>query len=197
MAAITSIPQPHDVKTLIRLQGKIQIIKRLIAQLSYTFRPFNELLKKDAHFEWDESYQQSFNHINQYLLNPLVLIHPKDGFPFYLYLSAMNFILGVMLIQNNEQAKEQAIYYLNRTPMVCELKYVYIDKVCLEIIFANNKLKHYILNHTTYMIFRADPLKYMMRKVDHNTDTTKCIMFLSKLDLVFISQRLGYRKSVS
>jgi len=57
VTAIMSMPLPHNVKTLRSLQGKIQAIRRFIAQLSYKCKPFNELLKKDIQFKWSESYQ--------------------------------------------------------------------------------------------------------------------------------------------
>lgn len=46
-----------------------------------------------------------------------------------------------------------------------------------------------MLNHITYVISKANPLKHMMSKVCHNMRTTKWILFLSKFDLIFISQK--------
>lgn len=56
-----------------------------------------------------------------------MLIPPKDDIPFHLYPLATDFTLGFMLAQKNDQAKEQAIYYLNRTLVDYELCYAYID----------------------------------------------------------------------
>lgn len=46
-----------------------------------------------------------------------------------------------------------------------------------------------MLNHTTYVISKANPLKYMMSKAYHNMHTTKWIMFPSDFDLIFISEK--------
>ena len=92
-----------------------------------------------------------------------------------------------MLAQKNEYNKEQVVYYLSQTLVDYELKYVYMKKLCLAIIFAAKKLRHYMLNHTTYVIVKADPLRYMMNKTYQNTRIAKWIMYLTKFDLQFIS----------
>lgn len=46
-----------------------------------------------------------------------------------------------------------------------------------------------MLNHTTYVIYRVDPLKHMMRKTYHNTQTTKWILFFLEFQLIFINQK--------
>jgi len=70
-----------------------------------------------------------------------------------------------------------------------ELKYVYMEKLCLAIVFATKKLRHYMLNHTTYVIAKVDPLRYMMNKTSQNMRTSKWIMYLTEFDLQFINQK--------
>ena len=86
-----------------------------------------------------------------------------------------------MLAQKNEQ--EQVVYYLIQTLVDYEIKYVYKEKLGLAIIFTTKKLRHYMLNHTTYVIAKVDPLKYMMNKTYQNTRTSKWIMYLTKFNL--------------
>jgi len=73
--------------------------------------------------------------------------------------------LGSMLAQNNKNNKEQAIYYLIQTLVGYEIKYVYLGKLCLIMVFTTKKLRYYMLNHTTYVITKIDPLKYMMNTI--------------------------------
>lgn len=74
-----------------------------------------------------------------------------------------------MLTQKNECNKEQAIYYLNQTLVDYKVKYAYMEKLYLAIIFIMKKLRHYMLNHTTHVILKIDPLEYMMNKTYQNT----------------------------
>lgn len=91
------MPLSYDLNTLRSLQGKIQAIRCFIAQLLDKYWSFNDLLKKGIQFEWEEDYHKEFDDIKKYLLNPLIFIPPKEGVMFYMYLSSMNFTLGVML----------------------------------------------------------------------------------------------------
>ena len=47
-----------------------------------------------------------------------------------------------------------------------------------------------MLNHTTYVISKVDPLKYMMNKTYQNSRTAKWIMHLTEFDLYFVGQKL-------
>lgn len=186
VTSITSMPPPHDIKTLRSLQGKIQAIRWFISQLSNKFHLFNALLKKGVKFNWSEGCQKTFDEIKQYLLNPPFFIPPRYGFPFHLYLLVTEFALEVMLAHKNDQAKDQAIYYLSYTLIDYELRYVYIKKVWLALVFTAKKLRYYIFNNITYVISKVNPLKQMMRKAYHNTHAPKWIMFLIEFDLIFI-----------
>lgn len=78
-----------------------------------------------------------------------------------------------MLAQKNENNKEQAIYYLSRTLVGYEIKYLCLEKLCLAMVFTTIKLRYHMLNHTTYVISKVDPYKYMMNKTYQNARTSK------------------------
>lgn len=94
-----------------------------------------------------------------------------------------------MLVQKNENNKVQSIYYIIQALVSYEIKYVYLEKLCLVVVYTTKKLRYYILNHTMYVIAKVDPLKYMMNKNYQNVRTFKWIMHLTKFDLIFISQK--------
>lgn len=147
------MPLPYDLKTLRSLQGKIQAIHRFVSQLFDWCHPFNELLNKSMVFEWNEKYQEAFDEIKCYLSTTPILVPPKDSLPFQLYLLMIDFALGIMLAQKNDLDREQSIYYLNWTLIDYELRYIYMECLCLAIIFVVKKLCYYMLNHMIYMIY--------------------------------------------
>lgn len=57
-----------------------------------------------------------------------------------------------------------------------ETRYVHMEKPFLA------KLRHYMLNHTTYVIEKVYPLKYMMNRTHHNTRITMWIMLFIESD---------------
>lgn len=61
---------------------------------------------------------------------------PITGEPLILYVAALERSLGALLAQNNEEGKENALYYLSQTLVGAEHNYSPIEKVCLALIFA-------------------------------------------------------------
>lgn len=68
------------------------------------------------------------------------------------------------MAQLDDNGNEKAIYYLSRTLVGYELNYTAIERACLVVVFCTQKLHHYMLNHTTYLISKIDPLKYLLSK---------------------------------
>jgi len=57
------------------------------------------------------------------LSHPPVLGAPSPGKPIRLYIAAYKKSLGALCVQENEEGKEVALYYLSRTLVGAELKY--------------------------------------------------------------------------
>lgn len=87
---------------------------------------------------------------------------PAPGKSLLLYVATMESSLRVLLAQHNEEGKENVLYYLNRTMVGAKLNYSPIEKICLALVFALQKLRHYLLTTMVHLISRADPLKYIM-----------------------------------
>jgi len=56
----------------------------------------------------------------------------------------MDYSLGALLTQNNDQGYEQSIYYLTRTMIGVEHRYNPVEKECLVLVFAVQKMRHYL-----------------------------------------------------
>jgi len=121
-------------------------------------------MKKGAPFEWDESCRVTFEKIKKYLSNPPVLGAPIPKKPLIVYIEAQEKSLGAFCLQQNEEVKEIALYYLSRTLVVVELKYSPIKKICLSLIFAIQRLRHYIQAYTVQVISKTDPIKYILSR---------------------------------
>ena len=85
---------------------------------------------------WTVEHQAAFGKLNAYLAKPPVLMPPKGNKPLKLYIAAAEDSLGAFLDQDNEEGKEQAIYYLSRFLNSCECKYSAVEKLCLALYFA-------------------------------------------------------------
>ncbi|KAG9442536.1 hypothetical protein H6P81_018390 [Aristolochia fimbriata] len=178
--AIQKMSEPKNVFELKSFQGHLAYIRYFISNLAGRCQPFSRLLKKDTPFEWDDSCRNAFNNIKVYLTKPPVLVAPIVDRPLLLYIAA----------QEKSNNKERSLYYLSRTLVGAELNYSPIEKTCLALIFAIQKLRHYLLAHSTNLILRADPLKYIMSRPILYGRLAKWALLLSELKINFVPQRV-------
>lgn len=162
--AILEMPPPQNLKELRSLQGRLAYIRRFIANFAGRIQPFTRKTKKDIPFFWDENCQQALDGIKSYLLNPPVLAAPIPGKELILYTTALDESLGALLAQENENGKENALYYLSRVLVGAEHAYSPIEKHCLALVFAVKKLRHYMIAHRVTLISKVHPLKYLMTR---------------------------------
>ncbi|XP_019160042.1 PREDICTED: uncharacterized protein LOC109156645 [Ipomoea nil] len=109
-------------------------------------------MKKGVPFVWDEACKNAFQSIKSNLMKPPVLTAPIPGRSLILYISAQESSVGALLAQENDNGKENALYYLSRMMTPNELKYLPIEKLCLALVFAIRKLKHYFEAHTIRLV---------------------------------------------
>ncbi|KAM1119793.1 hypothetical protein ACFX2B_043333 [Malus domestica] len=109
-------PSPTNKVQMQRLLGKINFLRRFIANLAGKIQPLTPLLRlKDKEvFKWSPPHQETFDRIKAYFTSPPMLMPPQRGKPLKLYISTSEKSMGSLLDQNNEGGKEQAIYYLSR-----------------------------------------------------------------------------------
>ncbi|CAL2257468.1 unnamed protein product [Prunus armeniaca] len=115
---------------------------------------------------------------------------PIKGKALILYIQALERSLGALLTQHNEDGKENALYYLSRTLVGAEENYTSIKKVCLTLVFAVQKLQHYILSHRVILISKANPLRYLMSKLMLSGRLAKWSLLLFKFEIKFMPQKV-------
>ncbi|XP_028060408.1 uncharacterized protein LOC114264016 [Camellia sinensis] len=186
--AIAEMP-PRNLRELKGLQGRLAYIRRFISNLAGQCLPFSRLMKNGVPFEWDQQCQNAFNSIKEYLLKPPVLMSAIKGKPLLLYITALDGSLGALLAQHNEHGKENALYYLSRTLVGAEVNYSPIEKTCLALVFALQKLKHYVLEHEVKLISRADPLKYILSRPILSGKIAKWAVILQQFAIEYVLQR--------
>ena len=111
---------------------------------------------------------------------------PIKGKPLLLYITALDGSLGALLAQRNAHRKENALYYLSRTLVGAEVNYSPIEKTCLVVVFALQKLKHYVPKHEVKLISRADPLKYILSRPILSGKITKWALILQQFAIEYV-----------
>ena len=72
--AIQEMSAPHTEKEVRCFLGRLNYIARFISHLTATYEPIFKLLKKDQIVRWNKDCQATFDKINEYLQEPLILM---------------------------------------------------------------------------------------------------------------------------
>ncbi|KAA0065385.1 uncharacterized protein E6C27_scaffold17G00500 [Cucumis melo var. makuwa] len=182
--AIQKMPRPKSLHDLRSLQGRLAYIRRFISNLAGRCQPFQMLMRRGENFVWDEACQNAFDSIKKYLLNPPVLRAPIPGKPLILYIAAQERSLGALLAQEKEKGKERALYYLSITLVGAEVNYSPIEKMCLALFFAIDKLRHYMQAFMVHLVAKADPIKYVLSRPIISGRLAKWAVILQQYDIL-------------
>ncbi|KAI5342406.1 hypothetical protein L3X38_010281 [Prunus dulcis] len=186
---IRDMPEPRNLHELKSLQGHLAFIQRFISNLSGRCQPFSRLMKKDVPFVWDQACHNAFESIKKYLSSSPLLGAPILGKQLKLYIATQERSIGALLAQENESHKEQALYYLSRTHTGPELNYTPIEKTCLALVFAIQKLRHYMQAFTVLLITRADPVRYVMSKPVLTGRLAKWALLLNQYEIIYTLEK--------
>ncbi|KAA3462430.1 RNA-directed DNA polymerase (Reverse transcriptase), Ribonuclease H [Gossypium australe] len=115
---------------------------------------------------------------------------PNPDRPLILYLAVFGNSMGYVLGQHDESGRKvRAIYYLSKKLTECETRYSPIEKLCCSLIWTTRRLRQYMLYHTTWLMSKLDPLKYMMKSTALNGRMTRWKILFSKFDIVYVNQK--------
>ena len=115
---------------------------------------------------------------------------PFEGRPLIMYLTVLENSMGCVLGQHDESGrKEHAIYYLSKKFTDCETKYSLLEKTCCALAWAAFRLRQYMLTHTTLLISKMDPIKYIFEKPALSRRITRWQMILTECDIQYTTQK--------
>ena len=89
---------------------------------------------------------------------------PVPERPLIMYLIVLELSMGCILGRDEIGTKEHGIYYLTKKFTDYETRYSNLEKTCCALAWATKRLRQYMLTHTTWLIARKDPLKYVLEK---------------------------------
>jgi len=119
------------------------------------------------------------------MLMPLV-----PGRPFILYMMIMDESMGCMLGQHDESGKrERAVYNLSKKFTASEMNYSLLERTCCALVWASHHLRQYMLSHTTWLISKKDPVKYIFEKPALPGRIARWKVLLSEFDIVYVTQK--------
>ena len=143
--AVTSYPQPTDVKELQGFLGLANYYHRFVQGFASIALPLYQLTSKNAKgFDWTPHCQQAFDQLKQLLVSPPILAYPRFEIPFAVHMSdASDHAIGGVLNQIQD-GKERVIAYFSRQLGKAQRNYSTIEREALAVVSAIQEFYPYL-----------------------------------------------------
>ena len=79
-----------------------------------------------------------------------MLSAPEPGKELFMYLSVSEHAMSAVLLR--DQGVQQPVYYISKTLVDAETRYLPLEKLVLALIHATRKLPQYFQAHTVYVL---------------------------------------------
>ena len=145
------------------LTEKLAALNRFISKFADCCRPFYQLLKKWKGFQWDEECEKAFQDLKEYLTQAPMLMAPDPEEDLFMYLLVSNYVVNAVLLR--DQGVQHPVYYISKTLVNAETKYLPLKKLVLALVHATRKLPHYFQAHTLYVL-TGYPLLSLLKRSD-------------------------------
>ena len=146
---------------------------------------------------WDDKCQQAFEAIKNYLMNPPVLQPPKLGKPLILHLAIEKDAIGAMLAQEGEKKAEHTMYYLNKKLLQYKANYSLVEKMCLAVIWATKKLRHYFQSYKVQPVSKHDPLRCLQQTPSLTGKLARWLVLLTEFDIDYVAKKVLKGRAVA
>ena len=99
--------------------------------------------------------------MKKYLVNASILPAPEAGEDLFMYLSIFEHTINAVLLR--DQGVQKPIYYITKTLVITETRYLPLEKLALALVHATRKLPHYFQAYTVYVLTEY-PLQSLLKR---------------------------------
>jgi len=125
---VQKITLPRSKKDIQRFLGKINFLRRFMSNYAEIVKEITNMLKKENEVHWMKGAKESFSRIKEALQATPVLINPYYQRPFQAFSFASPNSIAVVLLQKNDEEKEQPVSFFSKIFTDTELKYNVLEK---------------------------------------------------------------------
>lgn len=126
--AIKNTPLARSKNEIHSFLGRIIFLGIFILNYAKIVKEITDMLKKDAEVRWTATTREPFPWIKEAFLESPVLVSPDHQKPIQIFSFASPFTLAVVLLQRNQEKKEQPVALFSRVLMDAKLKYNILEK---------------------------------------------------------------------
>ena len=92
-----------------------------------------------------------------------MLTTPDLGEDLFMYLSDFDHVVRVVLLR--DQGVQHPVYYISKTLVNVETRYLPLEKLVLTLVHATRKLSHYFQAYSIYVLI-GYPLQLLLKRFD-------------------------------
>ncbi|GBN83839.1 Retrovirus-related Pol polyprotein from transposon 17.6 [Araneus ventricosus] len=186
---IKKLQPSTNVKELQRFLGSVYVYNKFIPQYAKLRYPLNQLLKKDAKFNWTNEYQDAFDKLKETLTTKPVLNLFNPDATCHVSVDASQKRVGAVLKQPDASDVLHPIAYHSRTLRDYEKNYAITELECLAIVDALDKFYYYL--HGQKFVIHADHAALVWLK---NVKNLRGRLFRWSLKLSKFDYEIKYQK---
>ena len=134
--AVHALPTPTNSKELQEFLGMVTYLSPFIPDLSTLTAPLCELLKKDAEFSWDASYQTAFQCVKDAVVSDTTLQYFDASYPITVQVDASQVGLGAAILQDNKP-----VAFASKALTEVECHYANIEHEMLAVVFGAEQFR--------------------------------------------------------
>jgi len=197
LAGIKEWPIPNNLSQLRAYLGIMSYYRRYIKDFSTIARPLNDLLKKDAVWQWQDPQQQAYQKLKDTLLDDVFLLHPSQEKQYILETDASLFAWGAVLSQEDDEGKWRPVGCMSKGFADAETRYDTHDRELLAIIRALQAFRHWLMGtkHPVTILTDHNNLRYFTTKQFLTPRQTRWMQFMTNFDIQ-LRYRPGRQSSV-
>ena len=112
---------------------------------------------------------------------------PIPGKPLKLYLATNNEAIGALIAQDDQKEIERSVYYVSRNLKDAKTRYPRAKRACLTLIYAAQRLCHYLLVHTVQLLTKSHPIHSLLRRPVLSRRQAQWLLQLSEYEIITIT----------
>ena len=175
--------------------GHAGFYRRFIKDFSKLSKPLCNLLEKNSTFDFDDVCLQAFNAIKEKMISAPVMTVPDWSQPFEVMCDASDFAIGAVLGKKRDKLF-RAKYYARQTLNEARLNYTTTEKEMLDMVFACDKFRSYLIGTKVIVFADHAALRYLFGKKDAKPRLIRWILLLQEFDLE-VRDKKGSENSVA
>lgn len=161
--AISAMPAPRNVADLRSVLGLFNYYRCYVPNFSTHAQPLNDLLKKEAPWQWSHTQEQGFHTLKTELCTEgRALRRAQRDLPFILYTDWSKLGVGAVLAQVHSDGREYMICCISRSLNKHEANYSSYEGEMLACVWAVKTLRHYLHGVPFRIVTDHQPLTWLM-----------------------------------